>query len=87
MRPISVKGAAVPPLPERGNDQHVAHVNELWRAVATANAATTTFVTGPAWCTDTTMASDVGMRWDGVHVYKPGSKAIFDTIAPALLAA
>jgi hypothetical protein len=85
MRPISVKGAAVPPLPERGNDAHVAHINELWRAVAAANPATTTFVTGPAWCTDNAMATDVGMRWDGVHVYKPGSKAIFDTIAPALL--
>ena len=32
------------------------------------------------------MATDVGMRWDGVHVYKPGAKLIFDTIAPALLA-
>jgi peptidoglycan/LPS O-acetylase OafA/YrhL len=86
MRPISVKGAAVPPLPERGNDAHVAHVNELWRSVAAANPSTTTFVTGPAWCTDNAMATDVGMRWDGVHVYKPGAKAIFDTIAPALLA-
>jgi peptidoglycan/LPS O-acetylase OafA/YrhL len=86
MRPISVKGAAVPPLPERGNDAHVAHVNELWRAVAAANRGTTTFVAGPAWCTNNAMATDVGMRWDGVHVYKPGAKAIFDTIAPALLA-
>jgi peptidoglycan/LPS O-acetylase OafA/YrhL len=86
MRPISVKGAAVPPLPERGDDAHVAHVNDLWRSVAAANPSTTTFVTGPAWCTDTAMATDVGMRWDGVHVYKPGAKAIFDTIAPALLA-
>jgi len=85
MRPISVKGAAVPPLPERGDDAHVAHVNALWRSVAAANPTTTTFVTGPAWCTDAAMATDVGMRWDGVHVYKPGSKAIFDTIAPALL--
>jgi hypothetical protein len=86
MRPISVKGAAVPPLPERRNDQHVAHVNALWQEVAAANASTTTFVRGPAWCSDEQMATDVGMRWDGVHVYKPGAKAVYDTIAPELLA-
>jgi peptidoglycan/LPS O-acetylase OafA/YrhL len=85
MRPISAKGAAVPPLPERGNDQRVAHVNALWRSVAAANPSTTTFVAGPPWCSDAQMASDVGMRWDGVHVYKPGAKVVFDTIAPALL--
>jgi hypothetical protein len=32
------------------------------------------------------MATNVGMRWDGVHVYKPGAKAVFDAIAPTLLA-
>ena len=42
-----------------------------------------TFVEGPdAWCADEAIATDVGMRWDGVHVYKPGAKLIFDTIAP-----
>jgi peptidoglycan/LPS O-acetylase OafA/YrhL len=86
MRPIPAKGAAVPPLPERGDDQRVAHVNALWRSVAAANPATTTFVSGPAWCSDEQMATDVGMRWDGVHVYKPGAKAVFDAIAPTLLA-
>ena len=46
-----------------------------------------TFVEGPdAWCADEAVATDVGMRWDGVHVYKPGAKLIYDTIAPALLA-
>ena len=86
MRPISVEGAAVPPLPERADDARVAHVNDLFRSVAAANAATTTFVEGPDWCGDEAMATDVGMRWDGVHVYKPGAALIFDTIAPALLA-
>jgi peptidoglycan/LPS O-acetylase OafA/YrhL len=86
MRPISVEGAAVPPLPERADDSRVAHVNELFRDVAAANAATTTFVEGPDWCGDESIATDTGMRWDGVHVYKPGAKLIFDTIAPTLLA-
>jgi peptidoglycan/LPS O-acetylase OafA/YrhL len=85
MRPVPVKGAAVPVLPERADDQRVAHVNQLWQSVAAGNPSTTTFVKGPAWCTDEAMATDVGMRWDGVHVYKPGAKAIFDAIAPALL--
>jgi hypothetical protein len=86
MRPIPVKGAAVPVLPERADDRRVAHLNQLWQSVAAANPSTTTFVKGPAWCSDAVMATDVGMRWDGVHVYKPGAKAIFDAIAPSLLA-
>ncbi len=87
MRPISVEGAAVPPLPERGDDRRVAHVNDLFRSVAAADPAAVTFVPGPAaWCGDESIATDVGMRWDGVHVYKPGAKLVFDTIAPALLA-
>jgi hypothetical protein len=86
MRPIAAEGAAVPPLPERADDSRVAHVNELFRDLAAANASTTTFVDGPDWCADETMATDTGMRWDGVHVYKPGAALIFDTIAPALRA-
>ena len=88
MRPISVEGAAVPPLPERGDDARVAHVNELWRAVAAANAATTTFVTGPDWCGDEAIATRrrhaVGRR---ARVQARRQALIFDTIAPTLLAA
>ena len=41
---------------------------------------------GPtAWCNDEAIATDLGHRWDGVHVYKPGAKLIYETIAPALL--
>jgi hypothetical protein len=86
MRPIEAEGAGVPPLPERGDDGRVAHVNELFRSVAAANAGTVTFVEGPdAWCADEAVATDVAMRWDGVHVYKPGAKLVYDTIAPALV--
>ncbi len=85
MRPISVDGAAVPPLPERADDRRVALLNDVLRSVADANAATTTFVAGPNWCGDEALATDTAMRWDGVHVYKPGAALIFDTIAPALL--
>jgi hypothetical protein len=87
MRPVEAEGAGVPPLPERGMDDRVAHVNDLLRQVASANAATTTFVEGPdAWCEDEAVATDLGYRWDGVHVYGPGATLIYDTIAPALLA-
>ena len=53
--------------------------------VAATSGGTVTFVEGPdAWCADEAVANDVGMRWDGVHVYKPGAKLIYDTIAPTL---
>ena len=87
MRPQDVDGAGVPTLPERADDSRVAHVNELLREVAATNPATVTFVEGPdQWCGDEAVATDLGMRWDGVHVYKPGAALVYETIAPALLA-
>jgi hypothetical protein len=87
MRPQDVKGAGVPALPERGDDARVAHLNALARQVAADNAGTTTFVAGPAeWCNDEAVATDLGFRWDGVHVYKPGANLIYETVAPSLLA-
>lgn len=87
MRPQDVKGAGVPALPERGDDARVAHLNDLVRRSAAANAGKATFVAGPAaWCGDEAIATDLGYRWDGVHVYKPGANLIYQTIAPALLA-
>jgi len=32
------------------------------------------------------VATDLVYRWDGVHVWRPGSNLIFETIAPKLLA-
>jgi peptidoglycan/LPS O-acetylase OafA/YrhL len=86
MRPKDVEGAGVPALPERGDDARVAHLNELLHDIAGADPANVTFVAGPpAWCNDEAIATDLGHRWDGVHVYKPGAKLIYETIAPALL--
>jgi len=86
MRPLDVDGAGVPALPERGDDVRVAHLNDLLRSIAGADPANVTFVAGPAaWCNDKAIATDLGHRWDGVHVYKPGAKLIYETIAPALL--
>jgi hypothetical protein len=65
----------------------VAHVNGLLEEVAAANPDRVAFVDGPAaWCDDETVANDVAMRWDGVHVYQPGAALIYETITPALLA-
>jgi hypothetical protein len=87
MRPKDVEGAGVPALPERGDDDRVAHLNELWRGVASASPEDVTFVEGPdEWCDDETISQDLGYRWDGVHVYKPGANLIYTTIAPTLLA-
>jgi hypothetical protein len=86
MRPQDVEGAGVPALPERGDDQRVAHLNDLLRQVAAADPERVTFVEGPdAWCADEAIAADLGYRWDGVHMYKPGAKLTYETIAPALL--
>jgi hypothetical protein len=86
MRPQDVDGAGVPALPERGDDARVAHLNDLLRSIAGADPTNVTFVAGPtAWCADETIATDLGHRWDGVHVYKPGAKLIYETIAPDLL--
>jgi peptidoglycan/LPS O-acetylase OafA/YrhL len=87
MRPKDVKGAGVPALPERGDDNRVAHLNQLLQQVAAADPANVSFVSGPAeWCNDPSISTDLGYRWDGVHVYKPGAKLIYEAIAPALLA-
>lgn len=86
MRPVDAEGAGVPALPERGDDERVDHVNDLWRQVAEQNPDDVTFVEGPAeWCDDQEIATDLGYRWDGVHVYQPGANLIFTTIAPDLL--
>jgi hypothetical protein len=90
MRPQDVEGAGVPALPERGDDARVAHVNDLLRETAAsyqaAGEARVQFVEGPTeWCTDETIATDLGYRWDGVHVYKPGANLIYTTVAPDLL--
>ena len=87
MRPQDVKGAGVPALPERADDGRVAHLNQLLRQVAAADPANVSFVSGPTeWCNDQAIATNLGYRWDGVHVYKPGAKLIYEKIAPSLLA-
>jgi len=69
------------------DDARVAHLNTLLQQVAATDPANVSFVKGPAeWCNDPAISSDLGYRWDGVHVYKPGAKLIYETIAPALLA-
>jgi peptidoglycan/LPS O-acetylase OafA/YrhL len=87
MRPQDVEGAGVRALPERGDDTRVAHVNELLRQTAASyDSARVEFVPGPdEWCNDEMIATDLGYRWDGVHVYKPGANLIYTTVAADLL--
>lgn len=85
--PVAAKGSSVPPLPERGEPWRTNHVNGLLKAVAGADPANVTFVEGPdAWCADPAISTDLAYRWDGVHVFKPGAKLVFDSVAPALIA-
>jgi peptidoglycan/LPS O-acetylase OafA/YrhL len=86
MRPVDVSGAGVRALPERGDDDRVAHVNDVIRWVASQYGPEVQVVEGPdAWCSDEAIATDLGYRWDGVHVYTRGANLIFETIAPQLL--
>ena len=87
MRPQDVEGAGVRALPERGDDARIAHVNDLLRQTAASyDSARVEFVEGPdEWCNDEAIATDLGYRWDGVHVYKPGANLIYTTVAADLL--
>jgi hypothetical protein len=90
MRPQDVEGAGVRALPERGDDARVAHINDLLRDTAAGYQAAgnmrVQFVEGPdEWCGDEAIATDLGYRWDGVHVYKPGANLIYTAVASDLL--
>jgi peptidoglycan/LPS O-acetylase OafA/YrhL len=82
----NVDGGGLVALPERSSDQRTGHLNDLLRAAAADDPAHVVFVAGPKqWCSDPSIATDLGYRWDGVHYYRPGAKLVFDTITPALL--
>jgi hypothetical protein len=82
----NVDGGGLVALPERSQDARTAHLNDLLRATAAEDPQHVVFLAGPRqWCSDPSVASDLGYRWDGVHYYRPGAKLVFDTITPALL--
>jgi hypothetical protein len=86
MRPVDVDGAGVRALPERGDDDRVAHLNGVVRWVASQYGPEVEVIDAPdEWCSDEAIATDLGYRWDGVHVYRPGAKLIMETVAPQLL--
>jgi hypothetical protein len=86
MRPVDVAGAGVRALPERGEDERVDHVNDVMRWVSSQYGPEVQVIEGPdEWCSDEAIATDLGYRWDGVHVYEPGANLIFESIAKQLL--
>ena len=86
MRPVSAEGANVPPLPERGDDSRVAHVNGVIRWVSAQYGTEVRVLDGPdEWCNDESIAANIAYRWDGVHVYQPGGKLIFEKVGAELL--
>jgi peptidoglycan/LPS O-acetylase OafA/YrhL/lysophospholipase L1-like esterase len=86
MRPIESSGGPVPPLPQRRDDARTGHLNELLREFAAPENDGVYFVEGPKeWCTNMKISTSASYRWDGVHVYKPGAKLIFESVASALL--
>lgn len=86
MRPIESSGGPVPPLPQRRDDARTGHLNELLREFAAPENDGVYFVEGPSeWCTNMKISTSTSYRWDGVHVYKPGAKLIFESVASELL--
>lgn len=86
MRPVTSKGGPVPALKERGDDLRTGHLNRLINEVVDSYQSQVYFVQGPTeWCTDAKIASSLSYRWDGVHVYKPGAKLVFESVADDLL--
>jgi hypothetical protein len=86
MRPLESSGGPVPPLPQRRDDSRTRHLNTLLREFAEPADDGVHFVTGPReWCTNMKISTSPSYRWDGVHVYKPGAKLIFEAIANQLL--
>jgi hypothetical protein len=84
-RPVDTSGQ--PALPERGDDARTRLLNTLLKDATAADPAHVRFVPGPAaWCTDESVARDLGDRWDGVHYYKPGAARVFDAITKDLVA-
>ena len=60
MRPTDATGAGVPPLPERADDERVAHLNSLLEQAADENPRDVVFVPGPSeWCDDPTISTDL----------------------------
>ena len=86
MRPLESSGGPVPPLPQRRDDSRTQHLNTLLREFAAPEDDSVYFVTGPReWCNNMKISTSPSYRWDGVHVYKPGAKLIFEAVASQLL--
>ena len=86
MRPLESSGGPVPPLPQRRDDSRTQHLNTLLREFAAPEDDSVYFVTGPhEWCNNMKISTSTSYRWDGVHVYKPGAKLIFEAVASQLL--
>ena len=86
MRPVESSGGPVPPLPQRRDDARTGHLNDLMREFAAPDDDGVYFVEGPTeWCTNMKISTSTSYRWDGVHVYKPGAKLIFESVASELL--
>lgn len=86
MRPLESSGGPVPPLPQRRDDKRTQHLNTLLREFAAPEDDGVYFVTGPReWCNNMKISTSPSYRWDGVHVYKPGAKLIFEAVARQLL--
>ena len=67
-------------------DDRVAHINNVIGFVSSQYGPEVRVLDGPdEWCDDESIATNLEYRWDGVHVFKPGGKLIFEKIGAELL--
>jgi peptidoglycan/LPS O-acetylase OafA/YrhL len=82
-----VDGGGLIALPERGDRARTDHLNGLLAEHAAANPDRVFLVDPPAaFCDDPAAATDLNLRWDGVHYGPAGGELIWTGLAPQLLA-
>ena len=72
-------------LPERGINGRTAHLNQLLEAAVAEHPDRVSLVDPvPEFCRDPQVASDLSLRWDGVHVGPAGGELIWDRLVELL---
>lgn len=81
-----IDGGGLIAKPERGDHTRTAHVSELMRrAAAEYDGDVTVIAPPPEFCSDEDIATDVNLRWDGVHYGPLGGAFVWARLQDELL--
>ena len=82
-----VDGGGLKALPERGEAARRDLLNSLLDEAAAADPTHVVVLASPrSFCTDDDTATDVNLRWDGVHYSRPGAAFVWERLAPEIRA-